>query len=111
MNSIQLIKQAKIQYSGTQNSVLKYLSMRSKMNKPVVTADEILDFFQSRITRKDTLVKSMQTLIKHNFVKKQNDGYVITNLGKEVPFVVASSYQQQLARKGQRVNYAHDWDE
>lgn len=99
MNQIQLIKKAKIQYDGTQNSILKYLSMRSKMDKPVVTADEILYFFRSRITRKDTLVRSIQTLINHNFVKKQNDGYVITNLGKEVPFVVASSHQQQLAKK------------
>jgi hypothetical protein len=111
MNPIQEIKKAKIQYNGTQNSVLKYMSMRKRMGKPVVTVEEIIKFFPTRITRRDTLVRSMQTLVKHNFIKVKDKGYIITNIGQEVPTVVANSYQQQLARKGQRINHAHDWED
>ena len=53
----------------------------------------------------------MQTLVKHNFIKVKDKGYIITNIGQEVPTVVANSYQQQLARKGQRINHAHDWED
>lgn len=111
MNQVQEIKKAKIHYNGTQNSILKYMSMRKRMGKPLVTAKEIMNFFPTRITRKDLLVKSMKTLIKHNFVKEKDNGYIITNIGKEVPFVVATSHQQQMARLGQRINLAHDWED
>ena len=30
---------------------------------------------------------------------------------EEVPFVVATSHQQQMARLGQRINLAHDWED
>ncbi len=111
MNYIQEIKKAKIQYNGTQNSILKYMSMRKRMGKPLVTAEEIMNFFPTRITRKDTLVRSMKTLIKHNFIKEKDNGYIITNIGKEVPSIVATSHQQQMARLGQRINLAHDWED
>jgi hypothetical protein len=111
MNPIQEIKKAKIHYEGTQNSILKYMSMRKRMGKPVVTVEEIMNFFPTRITRKDTLIRSMKTLVKHNFIKEKDKGYIITNIGKEVPTVVANSHQQQMARLGKRINNAHDWED
>jgi len=111
MNPIQEIKKAKVQYNGTQNSILKYMSMRKRMGKPVVTVEEIMNFFPTRITRKDTIIRSMKTLVKHNFIKEKDKGYIITNIGKEVPTVVANSYQQQMARLGKRINNAHDWED
>lgn len=111
MNPIQEIKKAQIKYNGTQNSILKYMSMRKRMKKPVVTLDEIINFFKPRRIRKDNLIKSMQTLIKHNFVKEKDQGYIITNIGKEVPSVVANSHQQKLIKNGKRINLANDWDE
>jgi len=111
MNPIQEIKKAKIHYDGTQNSILKYMSMRKRMGKPVVTLKEIMDFFPTRITRKDNLLKSMRSLVRLNFIKEKDKGYIITNIGKEVPTVVANSHQQQMARLGQRINLAHDLED
>ena len=111
MDYIQEIKKIKVKYNGTQNAVLKYMSMRKRMGKPVVTVEEIIKFFGTKITRKDTLVRSMQSLIKNNLIKEKDKGYIITNIGKEVPFFVANLHQQQLIRKGQRVNHSHDWDD
>lgn len=112
MNPVEQIKLAKVAYNGTQNCVLKYMSMRNKMKTPVVTVDQIMDFFGHRISRRDTLVKSLGTMLRHNFIKKVENGYIITNIGKHVPFVVASLHMEKQIRLGKRASTVNeDWKE
>ena len=108
MNPVETVKKAKIAYKGTTKSILQYLSMRNRSGKPVVTADEMIKFFPSRIPRKDTLERSLKTMIKHGFIKKKDNGYIITNIGKHVPFVVASLHLEKLKKLNKRTTYAND---
>jgi len=94
MNPNEEIKKFSIAYDGLQNSILKYLTMREKMKKPIVTMEEIIEFFPHKISRKDNLQQMLKTMIKNNFIKEKNNGYIITNIGKHVPFVVASNHQK-----------------
>jgi len=94
MNPNEEIKKFSIAYDGVQNSILKYLSMRDRMKKPIVTIEEMMKFFPHRIPRKDNLQQMLKTMVNNNFIKEKNDGYVITNIGKHVPFVVVSNYQK-----------------
>ena len=108
MNPVEAVKKTKIAYKGTTKSILQYLSMRNRSGNPVVTSDEIMKFFPSRITRKDTLERSLKTMLKNNFIKKVENGYIITNIGKHVPFIVASLHLEKLIRLGKRTTYAND---
>lgn len=111
MNTVEQIKLVRVAYNGTQNSVLKYISMRNRMGKSVVSVDEIINFFPHRISRRDTLVRILGTMVKNGFIKKVDNGYIITNIGKHVPFVVANSHMEKQIRLGKRVNHAHDWED
>lgn len=108
MNPVETVKKAKVAYTGTTKSILQYLSMRNRLGNPVVTSDEIMKFFSSRIPRKDTLERSLTTMAKNGFIKRKDNGYVITNTGKHVPFVVASLHLEKLKRLGKRTTYAND---
>jgi len=108
MNNIEHIKKCKVSYKGTQNCILKYITMRSKTKNPVVTIEEIINFFPHKIKRKDTLMRMLKTMVKNNFIKEKNSGYIITHIGKQVPFVVANCYRQSLTEAGKRVEYAID---
>ncbi len=111
MNQVKKIEESKILYNSTQNSILKYMSMRKRMKTPVVTIDEIINFFKPKIIRKDNLINNMKKLTKHNYITKINNGFIITNIGMQVPFVVANSHQRNLIKNGKRINLANDWDE
>lgn len=107
MNAVELVAKTKVSYSGVTNSILKYMSMRNRMNKPVVTADQIMNFFPNKITRRDSLLRNLRRMVINGCIEQKDDGYFITNLGKQVPFVVASAHVQNLMRSGKRVNYAN----
>jgi predicted transcriptional regulator len=111
MNPIQIVAKTKISYSGTANSILKYMSMKNRMGDSTVTADEIMKFFPHKIPRRDTLLRTLNTMKKNGFIKQNNNGYMITNIGKQVPFIVASIYMKKLTQSGKRTNYAHDWED
>lgn len=110
MNTVEQIKLVRVAYNGTQNSVLKYISMRNRMGKSVVSVDEIINFFPHRISRRDTLVRILGTMVKNGFIKKVDNGYIITNIGKHVPFVVANSHMEKQIRLGKRASAVNeDW--
>lgn len=108
MNQIQVIQRSRVRYKGTQNSVLKYMSMRKRMGKPVVTIEEIIAFFPHKIKRKDNLLGTLKSMVKNEFIKEKDKGYVITHIGKQVPFIVANMRKEKLIRKGKRVLFTDD---
>lgn len=110
MNPVEQMKKTKVSYNGVQNSVLKYMSMRQRMGKPLVTLEEIQLFFPNKITRIDTLQKMLKNMEKNNFIKTKGDGYIITNIGKQIPNIVANYHQARLVRDGKRTTYAVDDD-
>ena len=111
MTPSQMLAKTKVSYSGITNSILKYMSMRSRMGKPIVTAEEIKNFFPHRITRKDTLLRNLNTMKKNGFIKQNTNGYFITEVGKKIPFMVANSHMKKLTQSGGRTNLAHDWND
>ena len=106
MNAIDQIKKCRISYNGIQVVLIKYISMRERMNNPVVSISEIISFNPTKFKRKDTILRTLEVMVKNNFVKKQNGGYVITNIGRQVPFVVADLYIQSLSNQGKRAHFA-----
>jgi hypothetical protein len=108
MNEIKKIKQSKVSYTGNQIIILKYLGMRDRMGKPVATLLEIVSFNPERFKRKDTILRTLKVMVKNNFIKEKNNGYVITNIGKKVPFVVADLYLNSLSKQGKRTHFAND---
>ena len=108
MNEIKKIKQSKVSYTGNQIIILKYLGMRDRMGKPVATLSEIVSFNPERFKRKDTILRTLKVMVKNNFIKEKNNGYVITNIGKKVPFVVADLYLNSLSKQGKRTHFAND---
>jgi paraquat-inducible protein B len=108
MNEIKKIKQSKVSYTGNQIIILKYLGMRDRMGKPVATLSEIVSFNPERFKRKDTILRTLKVMVKNNFIKEKNNGYVITNIGKQVPFVVADLYINSLSKQGKRTHFAND---
>ena len=107
MNAINHIKKCRVSYNGIQVVLIKYISMRQRMNSPVVLISEIMSFNPIRFKRKDTILRTLEVMVKNNFVKTQDNGYVITNIGKQVPFVVADMYIQSLSKQGKRSHFAN----
>lgn len=92
----------KISYTGTQNLILKYMAMRMRMNKPLVSVEEIMNFSPERFKRKDTLRLSLKSLVKNNFIKEKDGNYIITNFGKKAPYVVASNHFESLSAQSKK---------
>lgn len=107
MNAMDHIRKCRISYNGIQVVLIKYISMRQRMNSPVVSISEIMSFNPTIFKRKDTILRTLKVMVKNNFVKIQDDGYVITNIGKQVPFVVASLYFQSLTKQEKELHSAN----
>ena len=56
MNAINHIKKCRVSYNGIQVVLIKYISMRQRMNSPVVLISEIMSFNPIRFKRKDTIL-------------------------------------------------------
>ena len=71
MNAINHIKKCRVSYNGIQVVLIKYISMRQRMNSPVVLISEIMSFNPIRFKRKDTILRTLEVMVKNNFVKTQ----------------------------------------
>ena len=92
----------KILYNSKQNLILKYMSMRTRIGKPLVSIEEIMAFSPERIKRKDKLKLSLKSMVKSNFIKEKDGKYIITNVGKRVPYIVASNHFESLSVQAKR---------
>jgi len=108
MNEMEKISKCQIPYEGKQTSILKYMSMKQRMKMETVSVDQIFEFFSNKFERKDNVRKMLMTMEKNGFVEKNEIGYVITNLGKRVPFIVAQINTNKLIKEGKRSSFANE---
>lgn len=99
-----------IPYEGKQISILKYMAMRQRMKMEIVSVDQIFEFFSNKFSSKDSVRKMLATMQKRYFVEKNEIGYVITNFGRRVPYIVAQINTNKLIKQGKRIHLSNDKD-
>ena len=110
MNDMEKIIKYQIPYEGKQISILRYMAMRQRMKMETVSVDQIFEFFSNKFSSKDSVRKMLATMHKRYFVEKNEIGYVITNFGKRVPYIVAQINTNELVKQGKRPRSANDRD-
>jgi hypothetical protein len=78
-----------IPYRGPSYLALRYAAMRKKRSFTVV---ELMSTFSHKFTKPSTAGRSLEVLVKHNFLERQGDSWLITPTGRQYLVATAKSY-------------------